>query len=632
MKEMSTLDSLLKSWRRNIQAGNPFLFRVSKTKPDYLEIFEGSKIVKLKSVKDIQDLAVDGKFQCFMIPYSAIAEYGGEVKEDYLSPTVFTVDYYTKILISDTDRENSFRYSKKINSKINISPAVSDKEYERLIKYARDNLIRSGEGCNFVFRRDFIANFPSDVDISEIALSCFLGIFSSKDIAFWNYAWFDGRDIVVGASPEPLLSVREGIARMTPISGTFRGAMDSRTLEEFLLDEKEIFELNMVLDEELKIMSRICRSLVRVDGPKLIKAGDILHTSFSIEGRLSANIGEALLRTLGAPTVVGIPILAAQKHVYKLENSSRKYYSGTCGVMYKNHDGDVDLESALVIRSIEFEYGNNFGKISAGSTIVQKSNEKLEVIEVNSKIISVANLMGVQVHNINYYPNEINEVSSEPYLANSISDCSVKRIIKDRALAVPHVWKDKGVTDIGIRSKILLLECGDNFIWMISYILERNGYKTSVVNWAADLSDEYIADYDCIILGPGPGDPKVDDTRSASIIRYYEYARTKNVAVCAVCLSHQIIARLDGYNLKKISGKGFQGRKKKFKIDNEEQIFATYNSYQVIDHDDITVLDYRKKNGFRSFQWHPESILSERGDVFLVNEIQKIIKESNNSY
>lgn len=89
---------------------------------------------------------------------------------------------------------------------------------------------------------------------------------------------------------------------------------------------------------------------------------------------------------------------------------------------------------------------------------------------------------------------------------------------------------------------------------------------------------------------------------------------------------------MDGYNLKKISGKGFQGRKKKFKIDNEEQIFATYNSYQVIDHDDITVLDYRKKNGFRSFQWHPESILSERGDVFLVNEIQKIIKESNNSY
>lgn len=57
---------------------------------------------------------------------------------------------------------------------------------------------------------------------------------------------------------------------MTPISGTYRYPSSGPTREgllDFLSNEKEKDELSMVLDEELKMMTRICDADVKAFGP-----------------------------------------------------------------------------------------------------------------------------------------------------------------------------------------------------------------------------------------------------------------------------------------------------------------------------------------------------------------------------
>ena len=82
-----------------------------------------------------------------------------------------------------------------------------------------------------------------------------------------------------------------GDVRMNPISGTFRLARphDRRErkarLLEFLADEKEIYELFMVVDEELKMMCDICHEGGQVLGPFLKPMTHLVHTEYLLAGR-----------------------------------------------------------------------------------------------------------------------------------------------------------------------------------------------------------------------------------------------------------------------------------------------------------------------------------------------------------
>ncbi|MEH7978902.1 chorismate-binding protein, partial [Pseudomonas aeruginosa] len=77
---------------------------------------------------------------------------------------------------------------------------------------------------------------------------------------------------LVGASPERLIRVRDCLAEMNPISCTYSEPPAGPNLAEvmeFLDNRKEADELYMVVDEELKMMARICEDGGRVLGPYL---------------------------------------------------------------------------------------------------------------------------------------------------------------------------------------------------------------------------------------------------------------------------------------------------------------------------------------------------------------------------
>ena len=84
---------------------------------------------------------------------------------------------------------------------------------------------------------------------------------------------------------------------MNPISGTYRyppAGPDLPGVMEFLADRKETDELYMVVDEELKMMARICAEGGRVVGPYLKEMARLAHTEYFIEGHTDRDAREIL--------------------------------------------------------------------------------------------------------------------------------------------------------------------------------------------------------------------------------------------------------------------------------------------------------------------------------------------------
>ncbi|AKK07199.1 chorismate binding enzyme/Glutamine amidotransferase class-I [Corynebacterium mustelae] len=620
------LTILNRAWKKCTDSGKPFFLKIAREDPSRVYIYEGEKVICLDSILEINQCCQESDLQCFMFPYSAIAERDSIVVQDDLKPMMFNVTQHQVLSIDETDREQALLFAKNANAEVTILPNNSDEEQKEMFNYAQEVLIETGEGCNFVFRRDYHVAFPKNILADQAAWACFLGVLSSKSVGYWNYVWFDGMNFVVGASPESLITLCNGEAKMTPISGTYKGEADSRTVEQFLLDEKEIYELNMVLDEELKIMAKLCKDWISVDGPQIIQSGNILHTGYSINGKLTSSLGEALLEALGAPTVVGSPARSAEKHIASIERSSRGFYAGACGVIQRSPGGAHEVESALVIRSMELGVGDSVGKISAGATIVRDSEPALEVEEVDVKAYAVAKMMGLT---LGIPDSPCAQKKSFDRIDWLVESNKIRQIIDRRAQQIPAVWRGMNRNKYSAseaNEKVLLIECGDNFIWMIAHILQGEGYEVTVIKWDCAMVD--LKDFNCVVLGPGPGDPRVEDRRAKAILNWAQLAKEKNVAICAVCLSHQILAKADGYQIARVPGRSAQGRRSEFDVGGgKTQKFAAYNSFEVIDYKTMRTLNYRKTQGFRSFQWHPESVLSEDGANFLRREVSSLINE-----
>ena len=147
---------------------------------------------------------------------------------------------------------------------------TSDEDYAAVVERIIRDEIGNGEGANLVVGRHYRAQL-SDWD-ADRALTVLRRLLTSERGAYWTYCFWTGDRFLIGASPERHVSVHGGDVRMNPISGTFRlrGLEPSerkQRLLEFLADEKEIFELFMVVDEELKMMCDICHEGGQVLGP-----------------------------------------------------------------------------------------------------------------------------------------------------------------------------------------------------------------------------------------------------------------------------------------------------------------------------------------------------------------------------
>lgn len=196
---------------------------------------------------------------------------------------------------------------------------------------------------------------------------------------------------VIGASPESVVSVRNGRASTKPIAGTRkRGETqeeDSALEKELLQDKKELAEHVMLVDLARNDIGRISEiGTVEVkDFMKIEKFSHVMHITSTVAGKTLQNIDgfEALSTCLPAGTLSGAPKIRAMEIIEELEEYRRDIYGGSVG--YFSYGGDTDM--AIAIRTIVMK--GNTAYLQAGAGVVFDSVPEKEFEEVQNKLMAL---------------------------------------------------------------------------------------------------------------------------------------------------------------------------------------------------------------------------------------------------
>jgi anthranilate synthase component 1 len=192
---------------------------------------------------------------------------------------------------------------------------------------------------------------------------------------------------IIGASPELLVRVEEGVVATHPIAGTRpRGgdhAQDLALEENLKGDEKECAEHIMLLDLGRNDIGRVAEPGT-VEVTQLMdveRYSHVMHLVSHVQGKLKSSLTQydALRACFPAGTVSGAPKIRAMEIIAELEPDKRGPYAGAVG--YFSFSGNLD--TAITIRTIVMTNGT--ATVQAGCGIVSDSVPEREYEESMSK-------------------------------------------------------------------------------------------------------------------------------------------------------------------------------------------------------------------------------------------------------
>ena len=186
---------------------------------------------------------------------------------------------------------------------------------------------------------------------------------------------------------------------------------------------------------------------------------------------------------------------------------------------------------------------------------------------------------------------------------------------------------------------ILLLDNYDSFTYNVAHLIRECGYAVEVIRNDKITLDE-AAQYDKIVLAPGPGIPEEAGIMPELIKRY-----AAEKPILGVCLGHQAIGEAFGARLQNlprvVHGVATKAHVTKPATDvlfqglPEEFAVGRYHSWVVDAHgfpaeleitatdDDGQIMALRhRSHNVRGVQFHPESVLTEHGARMMKNWLE----------
>ncbi|HEY5265687.1 MAG TPA: anthranilate synthase component I family protein [Acidimicrobiales bacterium] len=193
---------------------------------------------------------------------------------------------------------------------------------------------------------------------------------------------------IVGASPEMLLRVHDGVVSTRPIAGTRpRGASDVEDLAlevEMLIDEKEISEHVMLVDLGRNDIGRVATpGTVRVEQLAHVERfSHLMHLVSHVDGELKEGLDafDAFNALFPAGTLTGAPKVRAMELIDQFEPVWRGPYGGAVG--YFSLSGNADF--AITIRTVSLRDG--LATVQAGGGVVADSRGETEYQECLNKV------------------------------------------------------------------------------------------------------------------------------------------------------------------------------------------------------------------------------------------------------
>lgn len=549
-----------------------------------------------------------------LIPYRQLAERGFAAADDGAPLLAMSI---TRQETTDLGAALA-RFPDEPISLTNGHFDVPDDAYADIVRKVVTDEIGQGTGANFVIKRSFVAEIG---DYSpRAALVLFRRLLESESGAYWTFLVHTGDRTFVGATPERHVSLADGTAVMNPISGTYRYPSGGPTLTgvlSFLADRKESDELYMVVDEELKMMARVCADGGRVVGPRLKEMARLAHTEYLITGRSDRDPREILRETLFAPTVTGSPLESACRVIEQYEPGGRGYYSGVIGLIGRDEHGARALDSAILIRTADIDAGGGL-RIGVGATLVRHSDPEAEVAETSVKAEGLLSaLRAVTPGHFDAHPlvRSVLERRNDHLADFWLHDTG------RRAAAPPRV------DTVPAGRKVLMVDAEDTFTAMMAHQLRSLRLDVTIRGF----DEPYDVDaYDAVVLGPGPGDPRdSSDPRIVHIRAAVARLLAERRPFVAVCLSHQLLSLRLGLDLVRRPSPN-QGVRRSISLFGEEERVGFYNTFAArstqdkVDIEGVGTVEVCRDPHddevhalrgphFASIQFHAESVLTENG-------------------
>ncbi|MGY3792797.1 anthranilate synthase component I family protein [uncultured Aquimarina sp.] len=255
---------------------------------------------------------------------------------------------------------------------------LDDEQYKEHVALAKKHCQR-GDVFQLVLSKRFSQKFKGDEFNVYRALR---SINPSPYLFYFDYGDFK----IFGSSPEAQLVVKDEIAEIHPIAGTFKRTgndeQDAELAKKLSADEKENAEHVMLVDLARNDLSRN-GSEVTVETYREVQFySHVIHLVSKVTGKKHKDTTtmQVVADTFPAGTLSGAPKHMAMQLIEKYETVNRDFYGGAIGFM----DFSGNFNHAIMIRT--FLSKNHTLHWQAGAGLVNESNEENELQEVYNKL------------------------------------------------------------------------------------------------------------------------------------------------------------------------------------------------------------------------------------------------------
>nr|WP_310141910.1 anthranilate synthase component I family protein [Pedobacter africanus] len=258
---------------------------------------------------------------------------------------------------------------------------LSNEGFMEMVEQMKKHILR-GDVFQIVPSRAYSQGFLGD---EFNVYRCLRSINPSPYLFYFDYGSFK----LFGSSPEAQITIKDNVANIFPIAGTFKRTgndeEDAELARKLEQDPKESAEHVMLVDLARNDLSRHCSGVEVKSFKEVQYYSHLIHLVSKVSGNLQPNVSafKVVADTYPAGTLSGAPKYRAMQLIDEYEGLGRNFYAGAIGYM----GFDDQFNHAIMIRT--FMSKNNQLHYRAGAGIVADSVAINELNEVNNKIAAL---------------------------------------------------------------------------------------------------------------------------------------------------------------------------------------------------------------------------------------------------
>lgn len=336
---------------------------------EYMKYVEKKLVLKAKNPHNFVDfhfmlfdkvIAFDNFKQKIYLIANVKIGAGGEFEKNYAKAAVELEEMKKLILTGCTETIERGKCAVS-----NFQPMFTQAQYCEMVEKTKRHIFE-GDIFQAVISNRLVGEFSGN------ELEAYRNLRTTNPSPYMFYVNF-GETKIMGASPETLVSLKNGTVCSYPLAGTTKRGKtpdeDARLSKELLENEKELSEHDMLVDLGRNDLGKICKfgTVEVAEYRKIKKFSHVAHIASKVVGQIRDELTargplSAISATIPAGTLSGAPKKRACEIIDELEKEKRGVYGGAVG--YIDFTGNMDL--CIGIRMAAFKGGKVFVQSGAG--------------------------------------------------------------------------------------------------------------------------------------------------------------------------------------------------------------------------------------------------------------------------